>query len=62
MQELVPSNTTDLPEEPVPANLNWNQWMGPLNDPNIHYHPDLVLQSHLILFKMRIMGSMEMVS
>ena len=31
----------DLPEMPVPANLNFNQWMGPLNDPKIHYHPDL---------------------
>jgi predicted dehydrogenase len=36
-----PPTPLDLPEEPVPANLNWNQWMGPLNDPNIHYHPDL---------------------
>ena len=26
---------------PVPGNLNFNQWMGPLNDPKIHYHPDL---------------------
>ena len=25
----------------VPGNLNFNQWMGPLNDPKIHYHPDL---------------------
>jgi len=31
----------DLPEFPVPPTLNWNQWMGPLNDPKIHYHPDL---------------------
>jgi predicted dehydrogenase len=31
----------DLPEMPVPANLNFNQWLGPLNDPKIHYHPDL---------------------
>lgn len=31
----------NLPEEAVPANLNFNQWMGPLNDPKIHYHPDL---------------------
>lgn len=36
-----PPTPLDLPEEPVPANLNWNQWMGPLNDPKIHYHPDL---------------------
>ena len=31
----------DLPEMPVPQNLNWNLWLGPLNDANIHYHPDL---------------------
>lgn len=31
----------DLPEMDVPGNLNFNQWMGPLNDPKIHYHPDL---------------------
>ena len=31
----------DLPEMPVPQNLNWNLWLGPLNDPKIHYHPDL---------------------
>ena len=36
-----PPTPLDLPEEKIPANLNWNQWMGPLNDPNIHYHPDL---------------------
>lgn len=26
---------------PVPANLNFNRWMGPLTDPKIHYHPDM---------------------
>jgi predicted dehydrogenase len=31
----------DLPEVAVPQNLNWNLWLGPLNDPKIHYHPDL---------------------
>ncbi len=31
----------NLPEEKVPGNLNWNLWMGPLNDPKIHYHSDL---------------------
>lgn len=36
-----PPKPLDLPEQPVPASLNWNQWMGPLNDPGIHYHPDL---------------------
>ncbi|OJV35692.1 MAG: oxidoreductase [Bacteroidia bacterium 43-41] len=36
-----PPTPLNLPEQSVPANLNWNQWMGPLNDPKIHYHPDL---------------------
>lgn len=36
-----PPKPFDLPEQPVPNNLNFNQWMGPLNDPKIHYHPDL---------------------
>ncbi|MDD4921789.1 MAG: Gfo/Idh/MocA family oxidoreductase [Bacteroidales bacterium] len=36
-----PPTPLTLAEQPVPANLNWNQWMGPLNDPKIHYHPDL---------------------
>jgi len=36
-----PPKPLDLPNEPVPAALNWNAWMGPLNDPKIHYHPDL---------------------
>jgi len=36
-----PPTPLNLPEEAVPANLNFNQWMGPLNDPKIHYHPDL---------------------
>jgi predicted dehydrogenase len=36
-----PPTPFNLPEEKVPANLNWNLWMGPLNDPKIHYHPDL---------------------
>jgi predicted dehydrogenase len=31
----------DLEKMPVPNNLNWNLWLGPLNDSNIHYHPDL---------------------
>ena len=33
----------NLPELPVPANLNFNQWLGPLNDPKVHYHPDICL-------------------
>ena len=36
-----PPTPLNLPEMPVPANLNFNQWMGPLYDPKIHYHPDL---------------------
>ncbi|MDR0567066.1 MAG: Gfo/Idh/MocA family oxidoreductase [Prevotellaceae bacterium] len=39
-----PPTPLDLPEQPIPDNLNWNQWMGPLNDPKIHYHPDLCPQ------------------
>jgi len=31
----------DLPEEPVPANLNFNQWLGPLNNPIVHHHSDI---------------------
>jgi predicted dehydrogenase len=36
-----PPKPLDLPEEAVPSNLNFNQWLGPLNDPKVHYHPDL---------------------
>ncbi|MDR3269384.1 MAG: Gfo/Idh/MocA family oxidoreductase [Tannerella sp.] len=36
-----PPKPLDLPEMPIPATLNWNQWLGPLSDPAIHYHPDL---------------------
>ena len=36
-----PPKPFDLPEMPVPGNLNWNLWLGPLNDDRIHYHPDL---------------------
>ena len=36
-----PPKPLDLPEMPVPGNLNFNQWMRPLNDPKVHYHPDL---------------------
>lgn len=36
-----PPKPFDLPKQPVPASLNWNLWLGPLNDPKIHYHPDL---------------------
>lgn len=36
-----PPKPLDLPEQLIPENLNFNQWMGPLNDPKVHYHPDL---------------------
>lgn len=36
-----PPKPLDLPEEAVPASLNWNQWMGPLNDPRVHYNSQL---------------------
>ena len=36
-----PPKPFDLPEQPVPVELNWNQWMGPLDDSKVHYHPDL---------------------
>ena len=36
-----PPTPLNLPEMPVPSNLNFNLWLGPLNDPKIHYHPDL---------------------
>ena len=35
-----PPTPFNLPEQPVPATLNFNMWLGPLNDPKIHYHPD----------------------
>ena len=36
-----PPTPYKLQEQPVPANLNFNLWMGPLNDPRVHYHPDI---------------------
>jgi len=36
-----PPKPFDLPKESVPANLNWNLWVGPLHDDNFHYHSDL---------------------
>lgn len=36
-----PPTPFSLPEEKVPENLNWNMWMGPMNTPKVHYHPDL---------------------
>ncbi len=39
-----PPKPLDLPEMPIPGNLNWNLWLGPLNDAKIHYHSDLAPQ------------------
>lgn len=36
-----PPKPLDLPATPIPGNLNWNLWLGPLNDDKIVYHPDL---------------------
>ena len=36
-----PPKPLDLPEMPVPDNLNFKLWMGPVNDHKIHYHSDL---------------------
>lgn len=36
-----PPTPLNLPEMQIPQNLNFNLWLGPLNDPKIHYHPDL---------------------
>ena len=36
-----PPTPYNLPVVPIPENLNFNQWLGPLNNPNVHYHPDI---------------------
>jgi len=36
-----PPTPFNLPELPIPENLNFNKWLGPLNDPVIHYNPDI---------------------
>lgn len=36
-----PPKPFDLPEQPIPGTINWNLWLGPLNDEKIVYHPDL---------------------
>lgn len=33
-----PPKPIDFPEQAIPANLNFNQWLGPLNNPKIHYN------------------------
>ncbi len=35
-----PPKPFDLPEEEIPADLNWDLWMGPLKA-DIHFHNDL---------------------
>lgn len=39
-----PPKPLDLPAQPIPGNLNWNLWLGPLNDGKIQYHNDLAPQ------------------
>ena len=39
-----PPKALDLPAMPIPSNLNWNLWLGPLNDGKIVYHSDLAPQ------------------
>ncbi len=39
-----PPKPLDLPAMPVPGNLNWNLWLGPLNDDKIVYNSDLAPQ------------------
>jgi len=39
-----PPKPLDLPAMPIPANLNWNLWLGPLNNDKILYHSDLAPQ------------------
>ena len=36
-----PPKPFDLPEQPVPSNLNFNLWLGPFNNPKIHYNSDI---------------------
>jgi predicted dehydrogenase len=39
-----PPKPLDLPAMPIPGNLNWNLWLGPLNDDRIIYNSDLAPQ------------------
>jgi predicted dehydrogenase len=39
-----PPKPLDLPSMPIPGNLNWNLWLGPLNDEKIVYNSDLAPQ------------------
>jgi len=39
-----PPKPLDLPAMAIPGNLNWNLWLGPLNDEKIVYNSDLAPQ------------------
>ncbi len=39
-----PPKPLDLPAMAIPGNLNWNLWLGPLNDDKIVYNSDLAPQ------------------
>jgi predicted dehydrogenase len=39
-----PPKPLDLPAMPIPGNLNWNLWLGPLNNDKIVYNSDLAPQ------------------
>ncbi len=39
-----PPKPLDLTAMPIPGNLNWNLWLGPLNDEKIVYNSDLAPQ------------------
>ena len=36
-----PPTPYNLPEMAIPQNLNFNQWLGPLNNPKVHYNEQL---------------------
>jgi predicted dehydrogenase len=42
-----PPKPLDLPAMAIPGNLNWNLWLGPLNDEKIVYNSDLAPQISL---------------
>jgi predicted dehydrogenase len=42
-----PPKPLDLPAMAIPGNLNWNLWLGPLNDEKIVYNSDLTPQISL---------------
>jgi predicted dehydrogenase len=39
-----PPKPFDLPAMPIPGNVNWNLWLGPLNDEKILFNTDLAPQ------------------